>query len=46
VLWKAIERVIPDIRQRVDVAQVGKKKSAKAKKNEKKKSARLQSETR
>ena len=23
VLWKAIERVIPDIRQRVDVAQVG-----------------------
>ena len=23
VLWKAIERVIPDIRQRIDVAQVG-----------------------
>jgi hypothetical protein len=31
VLWKAIERVIPDIRQRVDVAQVGKKKEKKRK---------------
>jgi hypothetical protein len=31
VLWKAIERVIPDIRQRVDVAQVGKKKKKRKK---------------